>query len=238
MVWACRWKNFGENKVQEILDTYASMTQQTLQAWADHPGIGPLQPPYPNRQQLGVSSGRSFTASGALSALHADLLRLAEADPLYDVVPAHGLHFTFLALAWDHFASLEELPPEIHELVPLFKTTVAGLNFTVTDLRLVPLKGALLLAGLPDPQSYAVRQQLATRVLQSTWRPYLEARYTGFPIPPRIWHITLVRYGAEYAPQSLRDLYQRYRTTAFADLQFGQPQIGIINYNWTKKHFL
>lgn len=224
--------------MQPILDAYASMTQQTLQAWAAHPGIGPLQPSYPNRQQLGVSSGRSFAPSGALKQLHEELLQLAEADSLYDVVPAHGLHFTFLALAWDHFASVDALPPEIHELVPLFKTTVAGLNFTVTDLRLVPLKGALLLAGLPDPQSYAVRQQLAARVLQSAWRPYLEARYAGFPIPPLIWHITLVRYAAEYAPQSLRDLYQRYRTTAFVDLQLGQPQIGVINYNWTKKLFL
>lgn len=224
--------------MQPILDAYANMTQQTLQAWTAHPGIGETQPAYPYKHQLGVSSGRPFSPNGMLKQLHDKLCQLAEADPLYDVVPTHGLHFTFLALAWDRFNAIEEVPPEINELVPLFKATVAGLNFTVSDLRLVPLKNALLLAGLPDVQTYAIRQQLAQRLLQSAWRPYLEARYAGFPIPPLIWHITLVRYGAEYAPQPLRDLYQRYRRTSFGSLTLGEPQIGVINYNWTTRIFL
>lgn len=66
----------------------------------------------------------------------------------------HGLHFTFLALAWDHFASLAELPSETAQTVAIFKETVAGLNFTVRDLRLVPLKGALLLAGIPTAREF------------------------------------------------------------------------------------
>ncbi|MFN8444368.1 MAG: hypothetical protein U0175_26530 [Caldilineaceae bacterium] len=224
--------------MQPIIDAYATMTQQTLQAWSAHPGIGAQQPAYPYKHQLGVSSGHPFAPSGVLKQLYDELCQLAATDPLYDVVPAHGLHFTFLALAWDRFNSIGEVPPEINELVPLFKETVAGLSFTVTDLRLVPLKNALLLAGLPDAQTYAVRQRLAQRVLQSSWRPHLEARYAGFPIPPLIWHITLVRYAAEYAPQPLRDLYQCYRTASFGSLELGEPQIGVINYNWTKKNFL
>lgn len=224
--------------MQEIIDTYTKMTEQTLQAWQSHPGVGDLLSADQNRQKLGVSSGRNFTPTGELQKLHSKLLQLSEKDPLLDVVPAQGLHFTFLALAWDHFASVDEMPPEINELVPIFKETVAGLNFRVCDLRLVPLKGALLLAGIPDAATHATRQKLAQRVLASPWKPHLEARYAGFPIPPQIWHITLARYAAEYVPQSLRDLYDHYRTTSFGDLELGEPQIGMINYNWTKKFFL
>lgn len=224
--------------MQPITDAYAAMTAQTLQAWQSHPGVGKLLVADANRQHLGVSSGRNFMPTGKLQRLHGELLQLASADSLLDVVPAHGLHFTFLALAWDHFESADEVPAELQTLVPIFKETVARLNFRVCDLRLVPLKGALLLAGLPDAQTHATREQLARRVLQSPWRPHLEARYAGFPIPPLIWHITLARYAAEYAPQPLRDLYHHYSTTSFGDLELGEPQIGMINYNWTRKIFL
>ena len=238
MGWACRWKSFGEKLVQQIIDAYAATTARTLQEWAAHPQIGAAVPIDLNRQKLGVSSGRNFSPTGALQVLHAELLQLAADDPLLDVVPAHGLHFTFLALAWDYFDSLAELPPETAQTVAIFKETVAGLNFTVRDLRLVPLKGALLLAGIPTPESFARREALAQRLLQSNWRPYLEARYAGLPIPPLFWHITLVRYGAAYLPQPLRDLYHRYRTTTFDDLALGEPEIGAINFNWTTKILL
>ena len=218
-----------------ILAAYERTRAATQDAWAANPRTGDPLPPEPHRAQLGISSGRIFAASGPLAQVHAELRALAAQDPLLDVTPANSLHFTFLALAWDRY-TLQTLPPELAALKPIFAKHTLGMDFAVTDLRLLPLKNALVLAGLPSPDSFARRNALAQELLASAWGPLLQGRYRGFDIPPLFWHTTLARYGAPFASQPLRDVYARHSAIGMGGLHFGQPLLAAVNYNWQQCH--
>lgn len=216
---------------------YERAREGTLGAWAANPHTGDPLPPEPHRAQLGISSGKIFAARGALAQAHAELRALAAQDPLLDATPPTSLHFTFLALAWDRY-TLDTLPPEIQTLKPIFAKHTHGMDFSVDELRLLPLKNALVLAGLPSPNSFARRAALADELLGSAWAPLLRDRYRGFDIPPLFWHTTLARYGAPFAPASLRAFYARHASIPMGSLHFGEPVLAAVNYNWQKCHLL
>lgn len=208
------------------------MTARALEAWARGPDAGERIPADPLRTRLGVSSGRTFAATGALARLHADLLALSAGDADVDVVPAASLHFTFLALAWDHYASADKVP-NTSQLRPLFAARAWNIPFALTQIRLVAIPGALLLAGIPDPVSAAARAGLAADLMAADWAPHITERYRGYPFPPRIWHTTLARSRRQRATPGMRALFAEYRDSAFDDLALGPPWLVAANYNWT-----
>jgi hypothetical protein len=217
-----------------ILAGYDKATAATLNLWREHSETGDEEPYRDSLRRLCFSSGCKFTASGALIELHAALSELARQDDAFDVTPVAGLHFSFLALSWGLFDERDEYMNDAGDLIDIFKAHTAGLNYRIAQLRLVPLRNALLLAGVPDEASFAARQSFADAAMQTRWRPYLEARYQGYTIPPLFWHTTLARYNRRYAPASLRDVHARFTTCAFDDLSLGRPMLALVNYNWTR----
>jgi len=211
---------------------YGAMTARGLDTWASAPTAGERVPADPLRTRLGVTSGRQFAPTGALIWLHAALLALAAGDADVDVVPASSLHFTFLALAWDHYASAAEVP-NTSQLKPLFAARTRDIPFTLGHLRLVAIPGALLLAGIPDPASAAARAGLAADLMAADWAPHIAERYRGYPFPPRIWHTTLARSRRQLATPGMRALFADFQNSAFDDLALGQPWLLAANYNWT-----
>ena len=210
---------------------YTDMTARGLAAWASAPSAGERIPADPLRKRLGVTSGRLFAPSGALVDLHAALVSLATEDADVDVVPANSLHFTFLALAWDHYASAAEVP-NTSQLRPLFAARTRDVPFRLEQLRLVAIPGALLLAGIPDHASATARAGLAADLMAADWAPHIAERYRGYPFPPRIWHTTLARSRRQFATPGMRALFAEYRDSAFDDLALGPPWLVAANYNW------
>jgi hypothetical protein len=219
--------------LQEIQAEYNALTADALAAWSAHADPGALVAADPRRGRLGVTSGRLISFNPALLALHDEIAALARADALLAPVPRASLHFTFLALAWDHYDSPAGLPPAIAEARARFVEHVSGLNFAVHALRLVPLRNSLVLAGMPDAASLAARARLTDALLATAWRPLLEERYARLPLPPRLWHSTLVRYGRQFAPQSLRAFYHAHAGRNLGGIELGEPHLLMADAMWS-----
>jgi hypothetical protein len=217
-----------------ILAAYGETTAATLNTWREHPDTGEAEPYRDDPRRLCISSGCTLTATGALREVHDALLALAQRDAAFDVTPAAGLHFSFLAVSWGLYDTPGEYPNDAGDLIALFKAHTAGLNYRITQLRLVPLRNTIILAGVPDAASFDARQGFADAVMQSRWRPLIEARYKGYEIPPLFWHTTLARYNHRHAPAAMRDLYAQFASRAFDDLSLGAPMLALVNYNWTR----
>jgi len=217
-----------------IESAYAAATQSTLDVWQDHADAGAVCSYPDDTAKLCVTSGCLFAQTGALADLHAGLTALAEVDARLDVVPASSMHFTFLAVSWGLFDAPSQAPAA-DELWAHFAAHVTDVRFVISRLRIVPLKNALILAGIPDPFTFGARQALAQVLLESRWQAHIEARYKGYSIPPLFWHTTLARANTEFAPLGLRDLFWAYRTRTFDDLRLGRPLLMLANYNWTRR---
>ncbi len=217
-----------------ILAAYDETTAATLNLWHEHPELGDAEPYRDSLRRLCISSGCKLKATGALAEVQAVLSELARQDDAFDVTPAAGLHFSFLAVSWGLFDEPDEYANDAGDLIELFKAHTAGLNYRITQLRLVPLRNTIILAGVPDAASYAARQAFAQAAMQTKWRHYIEARYQGYMIPPLFWHTTLTRYNRRYAPGVMRDAYVQYAACTFDDLALGTPMLALVNYNWTR----
>lgn len=217
-----------------ILAAYDETAAATLTTWCEHPEVGEAEPYRDETRRLCFSSGCKISATGALREVHDALLELAQHDAAYDVTPAAGLHFSFLAMSWGLYDEPEEYANDAGDLITLFRQRTAGLNYRITQLRLVPLRNTIILAGVPDEASFNARQAFAEAAMQTKWRPRIEARYQGYAIPPLFWHTTIARYNHRYAPAAMREVYAQYATRAFDDLALGQPLLALVNYNWTR----
>ncbi len=218
---------------ERILAAYAATTQATLATWRDYPDSGePFVYPDDTRK-LCISSGRKFTATGALAEIHAQLIALAAMGDTLDVVPVAGLHFSFLALSWGVWDKPAQAP-DLRDIASTLTQHAGHIPFVISQLRLVPLKNALILAGVPDAQSFAARHAFAQTMLQSPWSGHIGARYRDYEIPPLFWHTTLARANTQFAPKHMRALYFAYSARMFDDLQLGPPQLALVNYNWSR----
>lgn len=217
-----------------ILEAYDEMTASTLKLWREHPGTGDVESYRDSTRRLCFSSGCRMTAMGALREVHETLLALAKDDDAFDVTPAAGLHFSFLALSWGLYDEPDQYANDAGDLIAIFKQHTAGLHFRITQLRLVPLRNTLILAGVPDEASFIARNAFASAAMQAKWRALIEARYQGYAIPPLFWHTTLARYNRRYAPALLRNAYAQFAPCVFDDLSLGQPILALVNYNWTR----
>ena len=216
-----------------ILSAYDATTQATLAAWRENAGIGEALAYPDDTRKLCISSGRKFVAVGALAELHSQLIALSANDSTLDVVPIASLHFSFLAMSWGLWDEPDEAPAP-QELTKLFTQHTAHIPFVISQLRVVPLKNSLILAGVPDVQSFEARHAFAQAVLQSEWRSHIESRYAGYEIPPLFWHTTLARANTHLAPKKMRELYFAYSSRIFDDLELGAPQLSLVNYNWSR----
>ena len=54
--------------------------------------------------------------------------------------------------------------------------------------------------------------------------PLITKRYAGFPIPPHIWHTTLMRSHHKFLPEAVRRVYTANRCNTFATIHLGQPR--------------
>lgn len=222
------------NNTETIQKAYRTTTQHTLEAWHNNPGTGKKQPPNYNKAKYGISSGERFQTPSELRQFHSKLLEFSANDPVLDTTPPDCLHFSFLALAHHNYNTREELPKQTTELKTVHDKTVGQLNYTITDLQILPLKNSFLLAGFPNKESFQTREKTAQNILKSTWEPYIRDRYKGYPIPPLFWHTTLARYEAEYLPQKLRWLYHQFAKMKIPTIQLGTPKLRATSYNWQK----
>ncbi len=216
-----------------LLTAYTDTTQCTLQCWRENPTAGRALPiPY-HQSRLGISTGNVFHITGWLAEFYTALAAYAREDPRLDLVPQDSLHFTFLALATSLFDETSDIPQEINSLFPLYDTYVHPVTFCIRHVRLLPLHGALLLAGIPNIQSFKARRQFAEAVLNSAWSPWLNDRYKHHEIPPVFWHTTIARYEAEFLPERVRAVYHRFAAEFIPEINMGRPLFVASTYNWS-----
>jgi hypothetical protein len=90
-------------------------------------------------------------------------------DTLADVMPADGLHFTFLPITLPLYSAAE--PPEnMASLLTLWQRWRQH-TVRINELRLVALPGQILLAGIPDEKANRHASNFATRY----WPPLAQS---------------------------------------------------------------
>lgn len=215
--------------LQEI---YRSANEKTAAIWAENAGIGKIKEEKDyDPVRLALSSGIQPPVSFYVSRLIGELQQLTKDDPLADVLPAAGFHFTFLPLTLPLFNENDPLPEKVDELMPVWAEFDAK-KIVISDLRLVALPAQLLLAGIPDSTALAMRQAFCEQVLDSHWKNALQMRHTRSPLPAPFWHSTILRYGADFLPASLRQFFTERQTMNFGDVA-GELKLARVNYNWT-----
>jgi hypothetical protein len=214
-----------------LTSTYNEVKRDTLQYWEHHPSAGPDLPPAYHKSRLSVWSGSFVTITGWAANMHGELKAYGRQDARLDVVAQAHLHMTFLVLSPPSYECLADLPQEIAILKALYETHVQPVTCCVRQLQLLPLRNALVLAGIPDTPSFEARQRFTDAILQSAWVPWLKARYRERPLPPLFWHITLARYEAECLSPPLREVYRRYATERIPVMALGTPMLAAATYN-------
>ncbi len=211
------------------------MTTEALAEWARHPGVGKAIGRPEGYDRLGISIGSTYPPTAPIVELLLDLERLATTDLSLLLIPRHSTHFTFLAIAGHHWDDLNELPPETNELTELVARCLSNFPWRLNALRIIPGRNYLLLAGVPEERSIRMRALVAEGLKSSSWKGYLEKRYEqrGYPFPPLIWHTTLCRSSQEYLPETVRNLYHRYRDKNFGGVDLETPRLCAINYDWS-----
>ena len=219
--------------VGQIEREYEKIEENTMAAWESEPGIGGHRPlPY-DEELLAFTTGRWFQPTDTLLRLHEELLVLGSADDNLKVIARKNMHFTLLALSPHRYSGLNEYPAELGVLKTLYAQHVAQVRFRLSSLRLVPLPNTLLLAGIPNEEAYSARREFASALLASEWGVLLRARYEPHPIPPVIWHTTLVRSVRQFLPAVVRDVVSQYHDREFPDIDLGQPILAAVSYDWS-----
>ncbi|PWC19666.1 hypothetical protein [Brenneria corticis] len=215
-----------------LQDLYHSTSEATLQQWEKQSGIGELMKGhYYDTSRLAFTSGFQPPATPDIRRLLAQLDELAGNDPLADVMPVYGLHFTFLPITQQIY-SPDRQPDNFSELQSLWQE-YEGKTVRISDLRLVALPGQLLLAGIPDKESIAARHQLASSLLASSWQEALRNRHANTPLPAPFWHSTLLRYRAQRLPEAFRQFFIAQRHQRYGSVH-GRLKLVLSNYNWTQ----
>ncbi|EPA9745388.1 hypothetical protein ACQ9OV_001744 [Cronobacter malonaticus] len=201
--------------------------------WSKHAGIGEIRKEnYYDPVKLALATGIRPTVSLNVSRLLCELQQLTQDDPLADILPAHGLHFTFLPLTLPLYNINEPLPANVEQLITLWAPFDAK-KIIIRNLQLVALPGQLLLAGIPEHPAIALRHSFCDKVLESDWKHELLRRHTGSPLPAPFWHSTLLRYNAAFLPATLRQFFLKRQDMDFGDVT-GELILAKVNYNWTQ----
>lgn len=211
---------------------YEATSERTLVAWQKATDCGEVMlQDYYDPHKLALASGIQPVPSTDIASLRHQLAELARGDALADVMPADGLHFTFLPLTLPLYTATEQ-PENMASLLELWHRWRQR-TVHIRELRLVALPSQLLLAGIPDEQSQQARQQFCNALLASPWRTLLLDRHAHTPLPPPFWHTTLLRYRAQYLPPSLRRFFLANRQQRYGSVE-GMLKLAQVNYNWTR----
>lgn len=220
-----------------LQNIYRSANEKTAAVWAKNAGVGEIKEGhYYDPDKLALAAGiRPFLPLHVLR-LICELQQLTKADPLADVLPTQGFHFTFLPLTLPLYDENALLPEKVDELTNIW-AGFHGKKIVIRDLRLVTLPGQLLLAGIPDSPAIAIRQSFCEKVLDSHWKEELLARHTGSPLPAPFWHSTILRYSAAFLPANVRQFIFERQEINFGDVA-GELTLARVNYNWGKCYSL
>ncbi len=211
---------------------YEATSERSLVAWQKAPDCGAImQQDYYDPHKLALASGIQPPLSDAVASLRQQLAIEANGDMLANVMPADGLHFTFLPVTLPLYTTAEP-PDSITTLLTLWQRWRHH-TVRISELRLVALPGQILLAGMPDEKSQQARQQFCEALLASPWRNHLLERHAHTPLPPPFWHTTLLRYRAQYLPPSLRCFFLANRQQRYGSVE-GTLKLAQVNYNWTR----
>lgn len=211
---------------------YEATSERTLVAWQKAPDCGEvMQQRYYDPHKLALASGIQPPISTSIASLRQQLAILSGGDTLADIMPANGLHFTFLPLTLPLYTDTEQ-PENMDALMALWHRWQQS-TVQIRELRLVALPSQLLLAGIPDEQSQRARQQCCNALLASPWRNHVIDRHAHTPLPAPFWHTTLLRYRAQYLPPSLRHFFLAHRHQRYGSVE-GTLKLALVNYNWTR----
>lgn len=234
MAKACIYSNDIRSvmSLMSLQNLYRSTNENTASIWAENAGTGEIkQGNYYDPVKLALASGIQPRVSFDVSRLIGELQQLIKEDPLADVQPKEGLHFTFLPLTPPLLNESEPLPEKVEELTKIW-TRFDAKKIVIRDLRLVALPSQLLLAGIPDSPAIAMRQSFCEQILDSCWKDELQLRHSGSPLPALFWHSTILRYGADFLPASVRQFIIERQAVNFGDVT-GDLKLARVNYNWT-----
>ncbi|EOU1295285.1 hypothetical protein [Cronobacter sakazakii] len=216
-----------------LQEMYRTANENTLAIWSKNAGIGEVRKEnYYDPLKLALATGIQPTVPVKVSRLLCELQQLTQDDPLADILPAHGLHFTFLPLTLPLYNINEPLPANVEQLTTLW-TQFDAKKIIIRNLQLVALPGQLLLAGIPEHPAIALRHSFCDKVLETDWKHELLRRHTGSPLPAPFWHSTLLRYNAAFLPATLRQFFLKRQDMDFGDVT-GELTLAKVNYNWTQ----
>lgn len=220
-------------KSMNLHNIYRSANENTVAIWGENAGIGDIrQGNYYDPVKFALAAGIQPSVSSDVTRLLCELQQLTRDDPLADVLPADGFHFTFLPLTLPLYHENASLPEKVDQLTAIW-TGLDAKKIVIRNLRLVALPDQLLLAGIPESPAVAMRQSFCEKVLDSDWKHELLMRHSGSPLPAPFWHSTLLRYNAAFLPVTLRRYFLERQTVDFGDVA-GELTLAKINYNWTK----
>lgn len=222
-------------KSLSLQNMYRSANENTIAMWAKHAGIGEIREEnYYDPLKLALATGIQPPVSFHVSRLICELKQLTKDDPLADILPVHGFHFTFLPLTLPLYDVNELLPAKVDHLKTIWAEFDAK-GIIIRHLRLVALPSQLLLAGIPERPAIAMRESFCEKVLDSDWKNELLMRHTGSPLPAPFWHSTILRYSAAFLPATVRQFFLERQALNFGDVA-GELILAKVNYNWTKTY--
>ncbi|WP_054178570.1 hypothetical protein [Trabulsiella odontotermitis] len=215
----------------ELNALYRATTERTLAVWQNLRGSelveqGNAYDPH----KLAIGAGIQPVMSAEIRTLLQALADITRDDPLADVMPEAAFHFTFLPITLPLWTIDEPLPAKTEALRQLW-ASCQGATVIVSDLRLVALPGQLLLAGIPDARSVALRQQFCAQLLASPWENELRLRHASTPLPAPFWHSTLLRYRAQCLPEQLQQFFLERQACRYGDVS-GALTLTKAIYNW------
>lgn len=220
----------GHKKVEA---EYVQMRAAAEEQWVQNSTEGEFVGPPEGFGKVGLSVGSFYTLNDSLVGLYEELEQIASEDENLMLVPGQSLHFTFLALSNHIWESPECIDGDLPQLKSMYSTFVEGNEWSVQDLRIVPIGNCLLLAGIPNEESYNVRDNFAQALLNSDWKDHVLQRHQNSTFPPSIWHTTLCRYKYEYFPPRMREVYRKFRDELFGGFDLGAPELRAVSYDWS-----
>ncbi|KFC09466.1 hypothetical protein GTGU_00844 [Trabulsiella guamensis ATCC 49490] len=227
----CQQNKGAEVNTIDLNTLYDSTTQRTLRLWQHQRGNELVaQKSAYDPQKFAIGAGIQPVMSAEMRTLLQTLTQITRYDPLADVMPEAAFHFTFLPVTLPLWEADEPLPAKTQELLRIW-ANFQGAMVAISDLRLVVLPGQLLLAGIPDEQSVALRQQFCTQILASSWEAELRLRHVNTPLPAPFWHSTLLRYRAQCLPEHLQTFFLERQTCRYGDV-CGALTLTKAIYNW------
>lgn len=220
-----------------IHQAYENVTHKTLILWENHAGSGHvIDTPFYHPTRLALSSGNKPPLTPALLDFIGALYQAVQGDPLADVNPEQGVHFSFFPITRDLYDRVEDAS-ERHDVQAIFTQHCADHVMHISQLRLVALPNQILLAGIPDEHSLTVRKTLAEALLASPWEAKVRARYPAGEIPQLFWHSTLLRYSADVVSPAIRDVFKRFQSVDFGSVSL-PVRLVLCNYNWQHVTYL